>query len=198
MKGKPVIAVSGPPGSGKTTYARRLAGDLGLRYHSAGMIFRELARERGLSLEELSLLAERDPSIDLEIDRRTLHLGLQGGVVIDGHLVAWILKDVADVRIYITAPLKVRVSRIASRENRDYLEVLKETLRREWSNKKRFLDYYGIDITDTRLFDLVIDTSKLSIDEAYSVIKGFIKLILRTGSSDETPKNNPTSTQTRS
>jgi len=187
MRDKPVIAVSGPPGSGKTTYARRLAEELGLGYHSAGLIFRELAREKGMSLEELSRLAEADPTIDLEIDRRTLHLGLQGNMVIDGHLVAWILKDVADVRIYITAPLHVRVRRIALRERRGEKEVLRETLVREWSNKKRFKEYYGIDVTDTSLFDLVIDTSRLSVDEAYNIIHAFVSTVL--SRSNETSKN---------
>jgi len=172
-KAGPTVAVSGPPGSGKTTYAKRLARDLGLEYYSAGMIFRELAREKGLSLEELNRLAAEDPRIDMEIDARTLKIGCKGGVVVEGHLVAWVLGGVADVRVYVTAPLDVRVRRIASREKRGLEEVYRETVFREYLQWRRFLDYYGIDANSLHIFNLVIDTGRLSIEEAYSLIRDY-------------------------
>ncbi len=174
----PVIAVSGPPGSGKTTYARRLAEDLGLEFYSAGGFFRELARKRGLTLLELNKLAASDPSIDLEIDRMTYEIGLRGGAVIEGHLVAWVLRDIADVKVYVTAPLEVRVRRIAMRDNIPFSVALRETLERERLHRRRFLEYYGVDINDLSIFDLVVDTSKLGIDEVYSVIHVFAKMIV--------------------
>jgi cytidylate kinase len=167
----PTIAVSGPPGSGKTTYARMLAEELGLEYHSAGSIFRAIAREKGLSLEELNRLAAEDHTIDLEIDRKTVEIGCRGGVVVEGHLVAWILRSVADVKIYVTAPLHVRVKRIASREGRSFDEVYRETLIREYMHRQRFLELYGIDISNLSIFDLVLDTSNLSLDSAYRIIR---------------------------
>ncbi|AEM39542.1 cytidylate kinase [Pyrolobus fumarii 1A] len=174
----PVIAVSGPPGSGKTTYARRLAEDLGLEFYSAGMFFRELAKKRGLTLLELNQLAAKDPSIDLEIDRMTYEVGLRGNVVVEGHLVAWVLRDIADVKIYVTAPLDVRVNRIAARDGVDVSVALRETIERENVHRRRFLAYYGIDINDLSIFDLVVDTSKLGIEEVYRVIREFVTLVL--------------------
>jgi len=173
-KAGPTIAVSGPPGSGKTTYAKRLARDLGLEYYSAGRIFRELAREKGLSLEELNRIASEDPRIDMEIDTRTLKIGCKGGVVVEGHLVAWVLGSVADVRIYVTAPLDVRVRRIVAREHRPIEEVYRETVLREYMQWRRFLDYYGIDANSLHIFNLVLDTGPLSVEEAYSIIKGYV------------------------
>ncbi len=170
-KAGPTVAVSGPPGSGKTTYARRLARDLGLEYYSAGLIFRELAREKGISIEELNKLAAEDPRIDMEIDSRTLKIGCKGGVVVEGHLVAWVLGSVADVRIYVTAPLEVRVRRIVSREGRSERDVFRETVLREYIQWRRFLDYYGIDVNSLHIFNLVLDTGRLGIDDAYSIIR---------------------------
>lgn len=178
----PTIAVSGPPGSGKTTYARRLAEDLGLDYYSAGMIFREVARSRGVSVEELNRVAASDPSIDLEIDRRTLELGCRGGVVLEGHLVAWVLAGVADVKIYVTAPLEARIRRIASREGRPLKEVYRETVAREYMHWRRFLDYYGVDVTNLLIFNLVVDTEPLDIEEAYFMIRTYTcRLLARRG-----------------
>ncbi len=170
-----VIAIGGPAGSGKTTYAKAIAKRYGLRYFSAGHVFRRIAREKGISLEELSRLAEQDPSIDLLIDKTTLEESLKGNVVVEGHLVPWIVKDVADVKIYVTAPLYVRVQRIAEREKRPIAEVLKETLLREHSQRKRFMYFYGIDILDLSIFDLVIDTSKLTIEDVLKTIYVFIE-----------------------
>ncbi|RLG86714.1 MAG: cytidylate kinase, partial [Thermoprotei archaeon] len=73
-----VIAVSGPPGSGKTTLAQNLARALGLRYFSTGIVFRELAKKKGLSLEKLSQLAEANHSIDRYIDSQTINEARKG------------------------------------------------------------------------------------------------------------------------
>ncbi len=173
-----IIAISGPAGSGKTTHAKRLAKELGLRYFSAGQIFRQIASKRGLSLEELSKIAEKDPTIDLEIDRRTLEEALKGKVVLEGHLTAWIVKDIADIKIYLNAPFKLRVLRIAARENRPLGEVARETMLREYSQIRRFIKFYGIDVRDLSIFDLVIDTSKLGVDQTYEIIRHYIKLKL--------------------
>ncbi|MGC9011401.1 (d)CMP kinase [Thermogladius sp.] len=174
------IAVSGPPGSGKTTQARRIADTYDLVYYSAGGIFRELARSRGLSLEELSLVALKDPSIDLEIDKRTFQLAHEDNVVLDGHLTAWIASDLVDFKIYITAPLKVRVARIAARDNKPFEDALRETIVRESVQRKRFIEFYGIDPLDLSIFDLVIDTSKLGVEETFAIIKNSIDKFLKT------------------
>jgi len=110
----PIIVISGQPGSGKSTYARRLANDLGLRYFTTGQAFRELAKRLGMNLMELNEAAERDPSIDLEIDRAALREAEKGCVVIDSHLAGWTLREVADVAIYVKASLPVRAQRLGT------------------------------------------------------------------------------------
>jgi len=166
----PVIIVSGPPGSGKSTYARRLAGDLGLRLFSTGAIFRRIASEMGLSLVELSRLAERDPSIDLRIDRATLEEARRGGVVIDSHLAAWIAWRHADYLVYVKAPLWVRAARIAARDGSPLEDALYEAAEREASQWERFSRLYGVDIRDTSIFHVVVDTSSYGVEETYRII----------------------------
>lgn len=163
-----LIAISGDHGAGKSTVARELARRLGLRYLSAGEIFRRMAEERGMDLQEFSEYAERHPEVDREIDRRLAEA--EGDTVVDGRLAGWMVKG-ADLRVLLTAPLEVRLRRIAEREGRDLEEVREETVARERSERKRFKELYGIDIDDLSVFDLVINTSRLGVEEEVEVLE---------------------------
>jgi cytidylate kinase len=163
LKG-PVITVSGPHGTGKSTYARALAADLGLRYVCAGELFRDLARERGMSLEAFSKYAACNPEVDHLIDERTRAEAKTGGVVIDAQLAAWMVRDQADVKLLLVASDKVRFSRIAKRDHVTFEFAKKETLAREGIQRLRYMQYYRIDVTDLSIYDLKIDTGLHSID----------------------------------
>src|SRR2546426_878384 len=67
-----IITVSGPHGTGKSTYAARLAEALRIRHASAGALFRRIAKEKRISLEELGEMALEDPSIDKLVDDTSL------------------------------------------------------------------------------------------------------------------------------
>jgi len=56
-----VIRVSGNIGSGKTTLSKRLAKELGYGYHYTGGIFRKLAAEAGLSIEDYYAQVSANP-----------------------------------------------------------------------------------------------------------------------------------------
>ena len=175
-----VVAVSGPHGAGKTTVARFLAKKLGLRYLSAGDVFRRMAAERGVSLEEFSRYAEKNVKIDEGIDRRTVEEARRGNVLVDARLAGWLLND-ADLKILLTAPLEVRVRRIAEREGRPYEEVLRETVKRERSEEKRFKKLYGIDLSDLSPFDIVLNTERISIEEMKKISLAVARVMLGGG-----------------
>jgi cytidylate kinase len=174
-----VVAISGLHGAGKTTAAKNLAKKFKLRYVCAGSVFRQLAKERGMTLGEFSRYAERHPDIDRMIDRRTAEAAKEDNVLIDARLAGWMVKN-ADVKILLTAPLEVRARRISRREKRGYEEVLRETTTRERSEAKRFKKLYGIDVNDHSPFDIVLNTERLSIHKTAEILEVAVRLILGT------------------
>jgi CMP/dCMP kinase len=151
------LTISGLSGSGKTTVASGLSERLGFVHVSAGAVFRELARQRYLSLQELSKLAEEEPEIDKMIDRRQAELAeSHENVVVDGRLSGWVLKG--DIAVWLKAPLEVRADRIALREGKKRAVALRETQIRDTSEASRYDALYDIDIGNLDVFDLVIDT----------------------------------------
>src|SRR5215510_8678664 len=63
-----IITIAGSPGSGKSSTARAVAAALGFRHFSSGDLFRQLAVERGESIEAMNISAEVQRDIDLKVD----------------------------------------------------------------------------------------------------------------------------------
>lgn len=169
-----VIAISGLHGTGKSTYARKIAEELGLHHVSAGELFRQIAAERNLSLSELSHEAEKKDEFDRLLDERTKKEIEKGEVVVDGLLAGWMARGHDALKVYLSAPYEVRIGRIASRDGLSYAEAEKATALRESIERRRFKKLYGIDIDDLSIYDLVLNTGLLSIESNIEVIKSFV------------------------
>lgn len=165
------ITISGSPGSGTTTLGRHIAERFGYKYVSAGEVFRALAKERNMELADFGKLAENDPEIDKDIDRRQKEIGeKEDDIILEGRLAGWMVSN-ADLKIYLYASEKCRSIRIAERENRTVEEAYELTVEREKCEAGRYLDYYNIDITDYSPYDIVISSETFGADELYSVIE---------------------------
>jgi cytidylate kinase len=164
-----VITVSGPPGSGKSTVARKIAELLNLRLVSAGQLFREIAKSRGVDILVLNKQAEQDFSIDRQVDLRSIAEATKGNVIIEGHLTGWIVQE-ADLKIYLNAPIEIRAKRIAERESVGLTQALNETLERELSEKDRFKKIYGLNLDSLNNFDLVVNTSIYELEDLLEMI----------------------------
>jgi len=166
-----LLTVSGPPGSGKSTTAAALAAEFGIEHVSGSDIFRSLANERGYSLAEFNELAEEDDEIDRDLDRRLQQIARErDDVLLESRLSGWLAADEADVRIWLDAPLSVRAARIADREDKSVEQAETETEEREASEHERYLDYYGIDISDLSIYDLSINTARWGEDTVFTLL----------------------------
>ncbi len=170
---KKIITIAGAVGSGKSSTAKRLAELLAYEHFSSGDFFRKIARERGLSIEDLNVAAEGQQDIDHEVDRLLEKMGQEKHhLIIDSRLAYhWIPDsfkvflaldhDTAAERIYTQMQTEGRVSQTASSVE----EVRKNIDMRVESEKKRYANLYSIDIGDTSHFDLVINTKEHTLEE---------------------------------
>lgn len=163
------ITISGPPGSGTTTVAKLLAEKLGFKLISAGEIFRKLAAEKGMTLEEFSRYAESNPDIDFYIDKLQKEMAeKEDNVVVEGRLSGWMVKNAFKVWIY--ASPEVRYRRIAQREGKDVARVKNETKRREELEKRRYKKFYSIDLDDVSIYHLAINSEHFKPEEIVEII----------------------------
>lgn len=163
------ITVSGPPGSGTTTLARSIAAKYRFELICAGEMFRDLAKERGLSVAEFGELAEKDITIDALIDVRQKETAkARDNIVVEGRLSGWMVED-ADLRIWINAPIACRAKRIATRDGMDEYTARELTLQREESERTRYRNYYKIEIDDLTPYHIAMN-SELWSGEALAAI----------------------------
>lgn len=172
-KGCLVITVSGLAGSGTTTLCRNLANYYNLKHIYAGLIFRQMAKEMGMSLQEFQEYAEMHPEIDREVDKRQIEASEDCNVVIEGRLAGWMVKN-ADLKIWLDAPIQVRAQRVSKRESISVEEAFMQIAEREMQNRKRYLNLYGIDINDLSVYDLIINTANWGPDGVFAIVKAAI------------------------
>jgi cytidylate kinase len=180
---------------GKSTVARALAARLGYRYISGGEMFREIARERGISVTEVNRLAEHDPAFDHDLDRRQRELAhAAGDCIVESRLSGWMVD--ADVKVWLRAPVEVRAARVAGREGQAADAARADLVERERSEWARYKAFYNIDVDDLSPYHLVIDTTRWSAEAIVDALEVLARAAgarqqARTRESEEARKPGP-------
>ena len=168
------ITISGVVGSGKSTVAKRIGNELNLDYFYVGQIMRDMAKERGISLDELTSIAKEDKSIDYELDEKQRELNnSNGNFVMDSRLGFHFIPD--SYKVYLKVDIEEAANRIynSGRNDQKYssgAECLLRSKQRIESEKIRYKQCYGIEFGDESVFDKVIDTTHMSIDKVVEEI----------------------------
>lgn len=167
-----IVTISGPPGSGKTTLAKALSERFGLEYILTGQVFRQMAAERGMTLSEFGRYAESHPEVDIDLDNLVIERikkAMNDGrdALLEGRLAGFMLyrAKIPSFRIYITASPEVRAERIRNREGGNISSIMSDMAVRERSERERYLSLYSFDIRNMDIYNLVIDSSNMNIEE---------------------------------
>ncbi len=171
-----IITIGGLAGSGTTTAADVLSKKIDIPFISAGSIFRDMAKEKEMSLIEFSKYAEDNTAIDIELDKRQSEIAKNSeNLIVEGRLSAYFVE--ADLRIWLLAPLDIRAKRVSNRESKSLEVVIEETIIREESEALRYLDIHNIDINNFDVYDLVLNTNRFNPDSIAEIILTTLKVI---------------------
>ena len=174
-----IITLGGKPGTGKSVVAKLLAKKLKFKHYSNGDFMRQLAEEKGISLLELSKIAETDKAIDKELDKRQIELSKrEDNFVIDSRLGFHFIPKAK--KVFLDAKLEIRAKRIfldkrRKEDNANLKKTIENIKIRESSETKRYKSYYNLDPYNPDNYDKVIDTSQLTIEQTADEIIDFVK-----------------------
>jgi cytidylate kinase len=177
-----IISISGMPGSGKSTVAKLLSRRLGMKRYYMGGMRREMARKKGMDIEQLNAVGEKDEWTDREVDDFQRELGRkEDNFIIEGRLsflfIAHSFKVFLDVDFHVGARRIYEDVKSNTERNETRYKTVEEAERairnRMESDVRRYRKYYGIDMHDRSHYNLIIDTTKMTPDEvADTIIKG--------------------------
>ena len=185
-----IITISGTPGSGKSTVAEMLVKKLRLERIYIGGMLRDLAREKDMTIEELTAYAKNHPEIDRQVDEKTrdqARAWAQEGkdVLVEGRVQFFFLPE--SVKVFMKVDPEEAARRIwkdlqnkeiRGKRNEQIVSSVKKVtekiLQREEEDAKRYKKLYGIDHRQESQYDFVIDTTAITPEQAVEKISSFI------------------------
>ena len=185
---KKSVIISGPPAIGKTTIAKGLAKEFGMKYLSGGDILKELAREEGFKTEGddwwdkpdgMKFLDQRqnDPTFDKKVDKKLKELFVQGDLVITSYTLPWLVDD--GIKIWLAGSQHNSAHRMKSRDNLTEQDALNIVQKRYDENKILYKKLYNFNFgEDLAVFDKVINTDGLNAQQVLEITKAVVRELL--------------------
>ena len=159
------VTISGPPGSGTSTLVSRIASSRGWSSLNGGDVFREEARTRGLTVEQLSSDAKEDLDVDRSLDsllqqRMASH---DSPEIIESRLSGWWAhkNSLNCLRVWVNVSEQERAKRIQKREGGDFGDCLRKSQNRQRDDMERYSILYGINLDDMSPYNLVVDADEM-------------------------------------
>ena len=172
-----IITISGKPGAGKTTLAKKLYKKLNYEFISIGNLQGKIAQEKGITIEELMEKVKNQNWIHKEMDKKTIELGkIKNNFIIEGWI-AWnfipnskkIFLDV-DENIGAQRIFKIQYKRQDESLKQDVEDLKNKLRKRIMDSDESFFKYYGVRFLDFSNYDLIINTTNLSIENVTNKI----------------------------
>jgi len=105
-----IITISGQPGSGKTTLGKMLVKELNYSFFIQWKKIRgKIALERGITIDELNRLGEKESWTDKDVDEYQRELGKkENGMIIEGRLSFYFIPHSTKIYLYSNEEIGAR------------------------------------------------------------------------------------------
>lgn len=180
-----IITITGDLGSGKSTIGKKLSQKLGYEHYYIGQIRRDAAKEKGMTLTEYNKYGETHPETDIEVDDYQKKLGQEkDNFTIEGRT-SWFLIP-QSIKVYMSVnPLEgarrvfkqLQEDNVRNEDNnlKTVEDVLDSHKRRMKSDDLRYKKYYNKNCFDKDNYDIVVDTTDLTPDEAFYAVWEYVE-----------------------
>lgn len=177
-----IITIGGNPGAGKTTLAKNLGKALGYQQLYVGGIFRDMAAEKNLTIEQFYARLKSDPALEQAVDKRQATMMRERDNLIVQGRVTWYFAKSSPFKVFnilLTVDPKTGAARVGEKkENVDKTadEVAIATAEREKMESERYSMLYGIkDHLDSTHYDFVLDTTSLTEQQVLEKVLAAVK-----------------------
>jgi cytidylate kinase len=179
------ITITGNLGSGKSSVAKILK-ERGFEIISTGNIFRQLAMDKGLSVEEFNkqvneAAAKGDHSVDQQIDDMTTKIGKERDHIVFDSRLAWHFAP-ESFKVFVITDIDEASRRVFNDSQRANSESYasqddcrKALIHRQKLETVRYKEIYGIDYYDMSNYNLVIESTNASPNDIADEILNRLK-----------------------
>jgi len=173
---------------GKTTVAKALSIEFGLKYLSGGDILKDLAKEQGFQSEGddwwdteggMTFLTQRakNSEYDKQVDERLKTLFLEGHVVITSYTLPWLVTD--GIKIWLAGSFENSAKRMRLRDKVTIDIALKIVKKRYAENKNLYEKLYNFEFGENlTVFDKIINTDDLNAYQVFEIAKTTVQKLL--------------------
>ncbi len=169
-----IITISGIPGAGKSTVAKILSKRLGMKRYYGGGVRREMGRKKGITIDQLNEIGEKEDWTDKDVDKIIKELGeKEDNIVIESRTGFFLLPN--SLKVFLDVDLHVGARRIyedvkSNTERNEpryktFLDAENAVRKRMEGDLRRYKKYYDKDIHDKSQYDIVIDTTRMTPEE---------------------------------
>ena len=171
------LAIAGKLGSGKSTICNILNARHGFKIYSTGLVQREIAVKKNISILEMNLLMSNDVSFDHLVDDAVRNISIEKSnetIIFDSRM-AWnfaenSFKIFVVVDPFVAAVRVINDPREAEEVYRDVEDARFQLVERARLENERFKEIYNVNNFDYKNYHLVIDSSFAAPEEVASII----------------------------
>jgi len=171
------ITINGQLGSGKSEICKFFKNEKGFDVFSTGRIQRERAQQQGISTLEMNEKSGKDYSLDYIIDNATKefakdHMGED--VIFDSRLAWHFVPNSFKIHLLVSpaeAGRRVFFNRVTDEEKyQSEQDAANQLVERRRLESERYIKVYNVVMNDYSNYNLVLDTTSLSISEVCDIL----------------------------